>query len=94
MTFLPSHLTTNESFHLFVLDLLAVLPWRLTTGNVSQLKCLGEQAGALQQGQGAAQDFACLCLWHAAGKWKVMQISGLITSTPLLYPEASSFFFG
>ena len=31
-----------------------------------------------------------LCLWHTAGKWKVMQISDLITYTPLLYPEASS----
>lgn len=36
----------------------------------------------------AAQEFACL--WNVAGKWKVMQISDLITSTPLLYPEASS----
>ncbi len=34
--------------------------------------------------------FACLCLWHAMGKWKVMQICDLITFTPLLWPEASS----
>lgn len=34
--------------------------------------------------------FACPCWWHTAGKGKVMQISDLITSTPLLNPGASS----
>ncbi len=33
---------------------------------------------------------ACSCQWHITGKWKVMQISDLITFTPLLYSEASS----
>lgn len=38
----------------------------------------------------AVQEFACLCLWHIAGKWKLMHISDHITHPPLLYPEASS----